>query len=137
MRPIIQPINPKNQMPVTKADLDEYHEVERKAIALERMAKTFRDRQAQLEELFGAELKASERPSCIRHGFTFVATNGTASVKWAEEYLRECGPEKANALKAAAALTATGAKLKIHPPLDITPVAYTVTIEPEKPDAKP
>lgn len=103
--------------PVTKANLDEYTDLDIKASKLEREAKTFRDRQAQLEALFEEDLKDSKKPSLIRHGFTFAWTNGTATVKWADEFLRECGPEKTNALKLAAAEKATASKLKILPPV--------------------
>lgn len=102
---------------VSKENLAEYTDLDTKAAKLEREAKTLRDRQAQLEQLFEEDLKDSKRPSLIRHGYTFAWVNGTASVKWADEFLRECGPEKANKLKAAAAENATGSKLKILPPV--------------------
>ena len=103
-------------MAVTKEQLQEYTRLEKTADDLERQAKTFRDRQKQLEKLFEDDLKASKKPSIIRHGFTFAWINGRANVAWAEEYLRECGPEKANALKEAAGFIATSSKLVILPP---------------------
>lgn len=102
---------------VTKENLDEYTDLETKASKLEREAKTFRDRQSQLEQLFEEDLKDSKKPSLIRHGFTFAWVNGGATVKWADEFLRECGPEKTNELKVAAAEKATASKLKILPPV--------------------
>lgn len=101
---------------VTKEQLAEYAACESKAAPLEREAKTYRDRQKQLEEQFEKDLKESRKPSVIRHGYTFAWVNGSATVKWAEEYLRECGVDKANALKASAALTAIASKMKILPP---------------------
>jgi hypothetical protein len=103
-------------MAITKEQTQEYTDLDVKASALEREAKTYRDRQIQLEELFEKDLKDSKKPSVIRHGFTFAWVNGSASVKWADEYLKECGPEKANALKQEAAKNATASKLKILPP---------------------
>ena len=103
-------------MAIDKADLDEYTALDTEAAQLERRAKTLRDRQSQLVEKFEAELVESKHPSCIRHGFTFAWVNGSATVKWADEYLRELGVDKANALKAAAALSATASKMKILPP---------------------
>lgn len=103
-------------MTITKAQTEEYTELDLKAAKLEREAKTYRDRQSQLEALFEEDLKNSKKPSVIRHGYTFAWVNGSASVKWAEEYLKECGPEKANKLKHEAAKLATASKLKILPP---------------------
>jgi len=101
---------------VTKEQIAEYVELDLKASPLEREAKTYRDRQKQLEEDFEADLRESRKPSVIRHGHTFAWVNGSATVKWAEEYLRDCGVDKANALKAAAALLAIASKMKILPP---------------------
>jgi benzoyl-CoA reductase/2-hydroxyglutaryl-CoA dehydratase subunit BcrC/BadD/HgdB len=103
-------------MAVTKAQVAEYSELETRAAALEREAKTYRDRQKQLEEKFEEDLKESKKPSVIRHGYTLVWVNGSATVPWAAEYLKECGVDKANALKAAAAKEATASKMKIIPP---------------------
>ncbi len=103
-------------MPITKDQTEEYTKLDIKASKLEREAKTYRDRQAQLEALFEEDLKESKKPSVIRHGYTFAWINGSATVKWADEYLKECGPEKANELKQAAAKLATASKLKILPP---------------------
>ena len=102
---------------VTKENLTEYNKLETEAAKLEREAKTLRDRQGQLEQLFQEDLKDSKKPSLIRHGWTFVWENGKATVSWADEFLRECGPEKTNELKNAAAEKAKGAKLKILPPV--------------------
>ena len=112
--------NQTHQMSVTKAEAQEYSELETKAANLEREAKTYRDRQKQLEEKFEADLIASNKPSVIRHGYTFAWVNGSATVPWAQEYLRECGVDKANNLKAAAAKEATASKMKILPPLPPT-----------------
>lgn len=103
-------------MAVTKEEVAEYSKLECKASKLEREAKTYRDRQKQLEEKFELDLKASKKPSVIRHGYTFAWVNGTATVPWAAEFLKECGVDKANALKAAAAKEATASKMKILPP---------------------
>jgi hypothetical protein len=111
---------------ITKEQLAEYAALDSKAAILEREAKTYRDRQKQLEEKFEEDLKESKKPSVIRHGYTFAWVNGAASVKWAEEFLRECGVEKANALKASAAMASIAAKMKILPPAappDTTPAA--------------
>lgn len=101
---------------ITKEQVAEYTELEAKAAPLEREAKTYRDRQKQLEEKFEEDLKDSKKPSVIRHGYTFAWVNGSATVPWAAEFLKECGVEKTNALKAAAAKEATASKMKILPP---------------------
>lgn len=103
-------------MAVTKEQLLEYTQLDTRAADLERQAKTFRDRQKQLERVFEDDLKATKKPSVIRHGYTFAWINGRANVSWAEEYLRECGPERANALKEAAGFIATSSKLVVLPP---------------------
>jgi prepilin-type processing-associated H-X9-DG protein len=106
-------------MAITKEIAAEYTELAAKADALEREAKTFRDRQKQIELMFEAELKESGKTSIIRHGYTLAWTNGRANVAWADEYLKECGPVKANALKQAAGFVATASKMLILPPVPI------------------
>ena len=103
-------------MSVTKAEAQEYTELETKAAKLEREAKTYRDRQKQLEEKFEADLVASNKPSVIRHGYTFAWVNGSATVPWAKEFLKECGVDKTNELKATAAVEAASSKMQILPP---------------------
>lgn len=107
---------------ITKEQVAEYTELEAKAAPLEREAKTYRDRQKQLEEKFEADLKDSKKPSLIRHGYTLAWVNGSATVAWAAEFLKECGVDKANKLKADAAKEATASKMKILPPA-ATPAA--------------
>lgn len=107
-------------MAIDKADLDEYTKLETEAADLERQAKTRRDRQSQLEKKFEAELVESKHPSCIRHGFTFAWVNGRATVPWEDEYLREMGTIKTDALKRAAAAKVVNSKMTILPPA--TPV---------------
>jgi hypothetical protein len=99
-----------------KEDLAEWQECQTKRKALEREAKTLRDRESQLEEKFEAELTKSEKQSIVRNGFTLAWIAGRATVQWAAEYLKECGAEKANALKQAAAESAEK-KLTISPPV--------------------
>ncbi len=101
---------------ITKEQLAEYATLESKAAILEREAKTYRDRQKQLETKFEQDLTESKKPSVIRHGYTFAWVNASASVKWADEFLSECGVDKANALKAAAAMASLASKMKILPP---------------------
>jgi hypothetical protein len=110
-------------MAVTKAEVTEYAELDTKAAKLEREAKTYRDRQAQLEAKFEEDLKESKKPSVIRHGYTFAWVNGSASVAWAAEFLKECGVDKANKLKAEAAEKATASKMKILPPAAPAPTS--------------
>jgi hypothetical protein len=98
-----------------KEELAEWQECQTKRKALEREAKTLRDREAQLEDKFEAELKKSEKQSIVRSGFTLAWVAGRATVQWAAEYLKECGAEKANALKQSAANDAPK-KLSITPP---------------------
>ena len=105
---------------ITKEQVAEYAELEAKAAPLEREAKTYRDRQKQLEEKFEKDLKDSKKPSVIRHGYTFAWVNGSATVAWAAEFLKECGVDKANKLKADAAKEATASKMKILPPAKAT-----------------
>ena len=119
---------------ITKKQTEEYTALDVKAACLEREAKTYRDRQAQLETLFELDLKESKKPSVVRHGYTFAWVNGSASVKWADEYLRENGTEKANALKQQAAKNATANKLKILPP---TPTATPTATQPATQPATP
>jgi len=103
-------------MTVSKAEVLEYAELESKAAPLEREAKTYRERQRQLEDKFEDDLKESKKPSVVRHGYTFVWVNGSATVAWAAEFLKECGVTRTNKLKADAASAATAAKMKILPP---------------------
>ena len=105
-------------MAIDKADLDEYTKLDTEAAQLERRSKTLRDRQSQLIEKFEAELKESKHPSCIRNGFTFAWVNGRANVPWADEYLKEMGPDKADALKQEAAKKVTSSKMTILPPAE-------------------
>ena len=106
---------------ITKDQVAEYTDLDTKAVALEREAKTYRDRQKQLEEKFEEDLKESKKPSVIRHGYTFAWVNGSATVAWAAEYLKECGVAKANELKSEAAKQATASKMKILPPTKAIP----------------
>ena len=106
---------------ITKEQVAEYAELEAKAAPLEREAKTYRDKQKQLEEKFEEDLKDSKKPSVIRHGYTFAWVNGSATVAWAAEFLKECGVDKTNKLKADAAKEATASKMKILPPAKTPP----------------
>ena len=90
-------------MQTLKADLEEWRSLDDEAAPLKRRLKTIGDRQTQLEERFADELLKSKKQSIIRHGFTLAWTRGRASVAWAKEFIRECGADKANALKEQAA----------------------------------
>lgn len=102
-------------MALKKEQLDEWRKLEERRKELSREAKTLGDAAKQLEEIFEAELAKSEKPSIKRHGYTLAWQDGRASVAWAAEYLKECGADKANALKQSAADTVEK-KLSISPP---------------------
>ena len=106
---------------ITKDQVAESAGLESQATALERKAKTFRDRQKQLEKKFEEDLRESKRPSVIRHGYTFAWVDGSATVAWSDEFLKECGVEKTNQLKAEAAKQAKASRMKILPPTVATP----------------
>ena len=116
-------------MPLAKADLDEWREIDNEVAQLRRQIKTLSDRQGQLETLFEAELTASGRQSIIRHGFTLSWTRGRASVSWAKEFLRECGPEKVDALKDSAGETV---KLSISVPTPPEALPEPAEVHPAK-----
>ncbi|XZE35859.1 hypothetical protein SH501x_001403 [Pirellulaceae bacterium SH501] len=105
-------------MPIKEEDLLEWQTLDEEASELTRKAKTLRDRQSQLEEKFAVELKKSGKASMKRLGFLLAWMPGRATVQWAAEYLKECGAEKANQLKQAAADAAAKGekKLSITPP---------------------
>ena len=105
-------------MALDKAKLEEWQRLCVEAAELGRRKKTLDDRVHQLEAEFEDELRLSAKPSIIRHGFTLAWTAGRASVSWATEFLRECGAEKAQALKDAAAKSA-GRKLTVSAPLPV------------------
>lgn len=102
-------------MAIKKEDLEEYRDCNAKRLKLEREAKTLKARCDQLSEQFAFDLTASRKQSVIRHGFTLAWIAGRATVAWADAYLRECGPDKAAALKAEAAKSVTQ-KLSITVP---------------------
>lgn len=105
-------------MTLDKAKLEEWQKLSAEAAELGRRKKTLDDRIHQLETEFEAELRLSTKPSIIRHGFTLAWVAGRSSVSWATEYLRECGAEKAQALKDAAAKSASK-KLSISAPIAV------------------
>lgn len=103
---------------IKKDELEEWKKLEDEASELAQKAKTLRDRQKQLEEKFETTLRDSGKQSIKRHGFLLSWQPGRASVQWAAEYLKECGAEKANALKKAAAEDVKEqGKLVISPPV--------------------
>jgi hypothetical protein len=107
-------------MAIAKEKFDEWQKLNAEATELGRKKKTLDDRISQLEDEFEAELKDSKKTSIIRHGFTLAWIAGRASVSWAIEFLRECGPEKTQALKDAAAKAASK-KLQISAPIPVDP----------------
>jgi hypothetical protein len=107
-------------MAIAKEKFEEWQRLNAEATELGRKKKTLDDRIKQLEEEFEAELKDSGKNSIKRHGFTLSWVPGRASVSWATEFLRECGPEKTQALKDAAAKAASS-KLQISAPLESDP----------------
>jgi|GEM_PF-3765340 len=98
-----------------KESLQEWQSCDLRRRELDREAKTLKDRCDQLAEEFAAELTKSKNPSIVRHGFTLAWVAGRATVSWADAFLRECGPDKAQALKAEAAAKTTQ-KLSITVP---------------------
>ena len=98
-----------------KDQLEEWRQLENEAAPLKRRLRTIDDRQTQLETLFATELMDSKRQSVIRHGFTLAWIRARATVAWAQEFLKECGPDKASALKDAAAAS-PAVKLSITTP---------------------
>lgn len=90
-------------MAIKKEDLQEWQRCDSKRKEFEREAKTLKDRCDQLAATFETELKASGKQSIVRHGFTLAFVAGRATVAWADAFLRECGADKAAALKAEAA----------------------------------
>ena len=105
-------------MALDKSKLEEWQKLNSESAELGRRKKKLDDRIDQLEAAFEDELRSSAKPSIIRHGFTLAWTAGRASVSWATEYLRECGAEKVQALKDAAAKSA-GKKLSISAPIAV------------------
>lgn len=118
-------------MALAKEKLEEWQRLNAEAAELGRKKKTLDDRIDQLEAEFEDELRLSAKPSIIRHGFTLAWTAGRASVSWATEFLRECGADKVQALKDAAAKSA-GRKLSISAPIPASPLIRCI---PRKPDA--
>lgn len=104
-------------MAIAKEKLEEWQRLDAESTELGRQKKTLDDRIKQLESEFEAELVKSNKTSIIRHGFTLAWIAGRASVSWAAEFLRECGPEKTQDLKDAAAAKASK-KLQISAPID-------------------
>lgn len=83
--------------------LKEWQRCNTERLRLGREAESFKKRCDQLEAEFEAELIASEKSSIIRGGFTLCWVPSKSNVSWADEFLKECGPEKVSALKNAAA----------------------------------
>lgn len=104
-------------MAIAKEKLQEWQRLKAESAELGRQKKTIDDRLGQLETEFEAELTTSGKTSIKRHGFTLAWLPGRASVQWAAEFLRECGPEKTQALKDAAAEKACQ-KLQIAAPAE-------------------
>lgn len=67
---------------------------------------TIRSEMDQIEGRLEAALVESGQPSIKRHGFTLALTPGRGSVSWATEYLKACGADAVDKLKAAAAASA-------------------------------
>ena len=85
--------------------LKEWQRCNIERLRLSREAESFKKRCEQLETDFEAELTKSEKPSIIRGGFTLCWVPSRSNVQWADEFLKECGPEKVSELKNAAAAT--------------------------------
>lgn len=102
-------------MAIAKDKLLEWRRLKAESSELGRQKKTIDDRLGQLEKEFEAELQSTGKDSIKRHGFTLAWVPGRATVPWASEFLRECGPEKTQALKDAAAQEAIK-KLQIAAP---------------------
>lgn len=102
-------------MAIAKDKLQEWQRLKSESAELGRQKKTLDDRLSQLEIEFESELLATGKSSIKRHGFTLAWTPGRVTVQWAQEFLRECGPEKTQALKDAAAEKAVQ-KLSIAAP---------------------
>lgn len=83
--------------------LVEWQRCNSERLRLSREAESFKKRCEQLESDFEAELIKSEKPSIIRSGFTLCWVPSRSNVQWADEFLKECGPEKVAQLKNAAA----------------------------------
>lgn len=107
----------QSTMAIAKEKLQEWKRLSFESAELGRKKKTLDDKIGQLETEFEAELIGSKKNSIIRHGFTLAWTKGKASVSWATEFLRECGPQKTQALKDAAAKAASK-KLQIAAPAE-------------------
>jgi hypothetical protein len=96
--------------------LKEWKRCNDKRIQLNREAETLKKRCDQLEQDFEKVLSGSKKDSVIRAGFTLCWVPVRSNVAWADEYLREMGPEKTAQLKNDAAITATRA-LTVVPPI--------------------
>lgn len=103
-------------MAIAAEKLQEWQRLNEQRLKLNRESESIKKRCEQLEEEFEAELKTSGKPSIIRSGFTLCWIPASASVAWAEEFIRSCGPEKAAELRTAAAQKQSR-KLSIVPPI--------------------
>ncbi len=83
--------------------LNEWHRCNEKRLALGREAETFKKRCEQLEDEFRVELEKSGKSSVIRAGYTLCWTPSRTYVAWADEFLKEVGPERTAELKSLAA----------------------------------
>lgn len=104
-------------MSALKDKLLEWQQIEAERKELSRQSQTLGQRAKQLEADFEAELKKTGKQSVKRHGFTLSWVDGRATVKWADEFLKACGPEEANRLKEEAAKSIEK-KLSISPPAE-------------------
>ena len=86
-----------------KSDLHEWSALESQRRTLQRQMATIRARQDELESKFETELRASGKTQIKRSGFTLAFAPGRASVRWADEFAKACGPEAVQRLKDAAA----------------------------------
>jgi hypothetical protein len=103
-----------------KADLLEWSKLEAERRTLQRAAATIRARQNELEATFEDALKSSGKTQIRKHGFTLAYQPGRATVRWADEFLKACGPEAVQTLKdAAAAISKT--VFVLTPPESLTP----------------
>jgi len=104
-------------MSALKDKLLEWQQIEAERKELSRRSAILSQRAKQLEADFEAELTKTGKQSIKRHGFTLSWVDGRATVKWAEEFLKACGPEEANRLKEEAAKSIEK-KLSISPPAE-------------------
>ncbi len=90
-------------MAIAKQKLERWQECETQRLELQRQAKVLETEKTQLEAEFEAELKATGKQSCKRHGWLLAYIQAKVNVSWKDAFIKECGAEKATALQEEAA----------------------------------